>query len=61
MARAGDFEWDEAKDAANRRRAAHIWSSRAAPSAFIPDGVLSLPEGPADRAELVAEFQRLYP
>jgi hypothetical protein len=41
--------------------AAHIWTSRAAPSAYIPDGVYACAEGPADRAELVAAFNRAYP
>ena len=37
--------------------AAHIWVSRAAPSACIPDGVARWENGPADRAELVAAFE----
>jgi hypothetical protein len=36
--------------------AAHIWVSRAAPSACIPEGVARWERGPADRAELVAAF-----
>ena len=40
---------------------AHIWVSRAAPSANIPAGVLTCEQGPADRAELIAEFERIYP
>jgi hypothetical protein len=36
--------------------AAHIWVSRAAPSASIPDGVARWDKGPADRTELVAAF-----
>jgi len=36
--------------------AAHIWTSRAAPSASIPPGTPRWDEGPADRAELVAAF-----
>jgi hypothetical protein len=39
----------------------HIWVSRALPTAAIPEGVCALPLGPADRAELIAEFQRVYP
>ena len=41
--------------------AAHIWVSRAAPSAFIPDGVARWDTGPADRAELIAAFNAAYP
>ena len=40
--------------------AAHIWTSRAAPSALIPDGVYACEEGPADRAELIAAFKAAY-
>lgn len=40
--------------------AAHIWISRAAPSACIPEGVATWDRGPADRAELVAAFQAIY-
>ena len=40
---------------------AHIWVSRAAPSAHIPKGVRTWEVGPADRAELIAEFNRIYP
>ena len=40
---------------------AHIWTSRAAPSANIPAGVLSFEKGPADRAELIAAFEKIYP
>jgi hypothetical protein len=40
---------------------AHIWMSRATPSARIPAGVLRYEKGPADRAELVAAFARTYP
>lgn len=36
--------------------AAHIWVSRAAPSASIPDDVARWEKGPADRAELIAAF-----
>jgi hypothetical protein len=39
---------------------AHIWVSRAAPSALIPDGVYKTPKGPADRAELIAAFKAAY-
>jgi hypothetical protein len=41
--------------------AAHIWTSRAAPSVAIPDGVLSCEKGPRDRADLVAAFEKAYP
>jgi hypothetical protein len=37
--------------------AAHIWVSRAAPSACIPDGTARWERGPADRAELIAAFE----
>lgn len=37
--------------------AAHIWVSRAAPSAFIPAGAAVWDKGPADRAELIAAFR----
>jgi hypothetical protein len=40
--------------------AAHIWVSRAAPSALIPDGALVWDKGPADRAELIAAFNKVY-
>ena len=40
---------------------AHIWTSRAAPSASIPEGVPSWEQGPADRAELIAAFEKVYP
>jgi hypothetical protein len=40
--------------------AAHIYVSRAAPSALIPDGVARWNEGPADRAELIAAFDAAY-
>jgi len=40
--------------------AAHIWVSRAAPSAWIPAGVATWPEGPADRKELIAAFDAAY-
>ena len=36
--------------------AAHIWVSRAAASASIPEGVARWEQGPADRAELIAAF-----
>jgi hypothetical protein len=36
--------------------AAHIWVSRAAPSACIPEGAARWERGPVDRAELVAAF-----
>lgn len=36
--------------------AAHIWTSRAAPSACIPESVYACELGPADRAELIAAF-----
>ena len=36
--------------------AAHIWVSRAAPSACLPEGVTRWEQGPADRAELIAAF-----
>jgi len=39
---------------------AHIWVSRAAPSALIPDGVRTWEQGPADRSELIAEFNKVY-
>jgi hypothetical protein len=37
--------------------AAHIWVSRAAPSARIPGGAAVWNEGPADRSELIAAFR----
>ena len=40
--------------------AAHIWTSRAAPSANIPKGVYTCEQGPADRAELIAAFNAVY-
>lgn len=40
--------------------AAHIWTSRAAPSAHIPVGVYVTQQGPADRAELIAAFRAAY-
>lgn len=40
--------------------AAHIWTSRAAPSALIPDGVYVCEQGPRDRAELIAAFNAAY-
>ena len=40
--------------------AAHIWVSRAAPSANIPAGVYACDKGPADRAELIAAFRAAY-
>jgi hypothetical protein len=40
--------------------AAHIWTSRAAPSARIPKGVHACQEGPADRAELIVAFNAAY-
>jgi hypothetical protein len=39
---------------------AHIWVSRAAPSACVPDGVPRWEKGPADRAELIAAFEAAY-
>lgn len=39
---------------------AHIWTSRAAPSARIPEDVLSFERGPTDRAELVTAFENAY-
>lgn len=41
--------------------AAHIWTSRAAPSVHIPKGVYACGEGPADRAELIEAFKAAYP
>jgi hypothetical protein len=41
--------------------AAHIWTSRAAPSALIPPGVYACERGPGDRAELIAAFDAVYP
>ena len=41
--------------------AAHIWTSRAAPSSQIPGGVAVWEQGPADRAELIAAFKVAYP
>ncbi|MFZ2508058.1 MAG: GFA family protein [Steroidobacteraceae bacterium] len=40
---------------------AHIWVSRAGPSALIPEGVRIWQNGPADRAELIAEFNKINP
>ena len=40
--------------------AAHIWTSRAAPSAHIPEGVYATRLGPTDRAELIAAFSAAY-
>ncbi len=40
--------------------AAHIWISRAAPSAHIPDGAYTCQMGPADRSELIAAFDKVY-
>lgn len=40
---------------------AHIWTSRAAPSAAIPEGVPAWEKGPADRAQLMAAFEKMYP
>lgn len=40
--------------------AAHIWVSRAAPSAQIPAGVASWERGPGDRIELIAAFDAAY-
>jgi hypothetical protein len=39
---------------------AHIWTSRAAPSAHIPEGIYACKLGPADRAELIAAFDAAY-
>ena len=39
---------------------AHIWTSRAAPSAHIPEGVYTTEQGPADRAELIAAFRAAH-
>jgi hypothetical protein len=36
--------------------AAHIWVSRAAPSACIPEGAAAWKTGPSDRSELLAAF-----
>ena len=41
--------------------AAHIWTSRAAPSALIPEGVPTWEKAPTDRLELVAAFDKAYP
>jgi len=38
--------------------AAHIWTSRAAPSGWIPEGVAKWEAAPADRRELIAAFER---
>lgn len=38
----------------------HIWVDRAGPSACIPEGVATRALGPADRTELVAEFESVY-
>ena len=40
---------------------AHIWTTRAAPSAVIPESVYTCEKGPADRSELVAAFERAPP
>ena len=40
---------------------AHIWTSRAAPSAVIPEGVPAWEKGAPDRQELIEIFQRSYP
>lgn len=40
--------------------AAHIWTSRAAPSAHIPEGIYACKLGPVDRAELIAAFDAAY-
>lgn len=40
--------------------AAHIWTSRAAPSALIPADVYACESGPADRSELIAAFNAAY-
>jgi hypothetical protein len=41
--------------------AAHIWASRAAPSALIPEGVYACPGPPAaDRSDLFVAFERVY-
>jgi hypothetical protein len=40
--------------------AAHIWVSRAAPSAFVPAGVATWDKGPSDRAELIVAFEATY-
>jgi hypothetical protein len=37
--------------------AAHIWVSRAGPSACIPEGAATWKEGPPDRSELIAAFR----
>lgn len=39
---------------------AHIWVSRAAPSALIPKEARSWEQGPADRTELIAVFNKAY-
>ena len=36
--------------------AAHIWVSRAAPSAYVPEGATRWDKGPSDRSELIAAF-----
>jgi hypothetical protein len=42
--------------------AAHIWTSRAAPSAQIPADAYATPQSPAaDRSDLFAAFDRTYP
>jgi hypothetical protein len=41
--------------------ASHIWTSRAAPSAYIPEGVFACSGPPADRADLIAAFDAAYP
>jgi hypothetical protein len=40
--------------------AAHIWVSRAAPSACLPEGVARWEKGPADRVELINAFRAAY-
>jgi hypothetical protein len=40
--------------------AAHIWVSRAAPSACVPEGVSRWEQGPSDRAMLIAAFDAVY-
>lgn len=41
--------------------ATHIWTSRALAAAAIPEGVATWELGPADRLELIAEFEKVYP
>lgn len=40
---------------------AHVWTSRAAPSAVIPEGVPAWEKDPPNRDHLIAIFQRSYP